>query len=83
MARTALVTGVSRRAGIGFAITRRLLDDGSRVFAQSWSAYDATEPWGADPAGIDGVFAALGGGGPRLAHAAVDLEVPDSAESLV
>ncbi|MDN5751254.1 MAG: 3-ketoacyl-ACP reductase, partial [Pseudonocardia sp.] len=31
MSRTALVTGVSRRAGIGFAVTRRLLGDRARV----------------------------------------------------
>lgn len=57
--RTALVTGVSRRQGTGFATARRLLAHGSRVFAHSWSAYDATEPWGADPAGVGGVVGAL------------------------
>jgi len=47
---TTLVTGVSRRQGIGFAIARRLLrEDGARVFAHSFVPYDATEPWG----GID------------------------------
>ncbi len=39
--KSALVTGVSRRAGIGFAIARRLEDDGLRVFKQGWSAHDA------------------------------------------
>jgi 3-oxoacyl-[acyl-carrier protein] reductase len=34
--RVAVVTGVGRRAGIGFAIARRLLDDGYRVLAQAW-----------------------------------------------
>ena len=43
MTRTALVTGVSRRQGIGFALARRLLDDGHRVFARSWSPYHATK----------------------------------------
>lgn len=56
--RAALVTGVSRRRGIGFAIARRLLADGARVFIHSWAPYDATEPWGADPAGIAGVLGA-------------------------
>ncbi|MDN5749596.1 MAG: SDR family oxidoreductase [Pseudonocardia sp.] len=83
MSRTALVTGVSRRAGIGFAVARRLLDDGARGFVQSWSPYDATEPWGADPMGIDGVLDALGGVGSRLGHAALDLEDPAAPASLV
>jgi 3-oxoacyl-[acyl-carrier protein] reductase len=47
--RVALVTGVSRRAGIGFAIVRRLLLDGSSVFAQGWTPHDAAQAWGADP----------------------------------
>ena len=34
--RVALVTGVGRRSGIGFAIARRLLDDGHRVVAHAW-----------------------------------------------
>ncbi len=45
--KSALVTGVSRRAGIGFAIARRLEDDGLRVFKQGRSAHDAAQPWGA------------------------------------
>jgi 3-oxoacyl-[acyl-carrier protein] reductase len=47
--RVALVTGVSRRAGIGFAIARRLLRDGCSVFAQGWTPHDAVQTWGADP----------------------------------
>jgi 3-oxoacyl-[acyl-carrier protein] reductase len=47
MPRTTLVTGVSRRRGIGFAIALRLLrHEGARVFAHSYAPYDATEPWG-------------------------------------
>lgn len=44
----ALVTGVSRRAGIGFAITRRLEEAGAQVFTQGWTPHDAAQPWGAD-----------------------------------
>jgi 3-oxoacyl-[acyl-carrier protein] reductase len=46
--RNALVTGVSRRAGIGFAIARRLEDAGAQVFTQGWMPHDAAQPWGAD-----------------------------------
>ncbi len=46
--RGALVTGVSRRAGIGFAIARRLEEAGAQVFTQGWTPHDAAQPWGAD-----------------------------------
>jgi 3-oxoacyl-[acyl-carrier protein] reductase len=58
--RRALVTGVSRRAGIGFAITRRLLDAGAAVFVQGWTQHDATQPWGAEPGGTEAVAQELG-----------------------
>jgi 3-oxoacyl-[acyl-carrier protein] reductase len=81
--RVALVTGVSRRAGIGFAIARALLDDGLRVFVHAWSAHDAAQPWGADAGGMEAVLADLGGPGPRLAHAEADLADPDAPRRLV
>ena len=84
VSRTTLVTGVSRRRGIGFAVARRLLrEDGARVFAHSFAAYDATEPWGADPDGVAGVLAGLGGEGDRLAHLDTDLSDPDAPRRLV
>ena len=46
--RNALVTGVSRRAGIGFAIAHRLEEAGAQVFTQGWTPHDAGQPWGAD-----------------------------------
>jgi 3-oxoacyl-[acyl-carrier protein] reductase len=59
--RNALVTGVSRRAGIGFAIARRLEEAGAQVFTQGWTPHDAAQPWGADEAltpSIEADFAA-------------------------
>lgn len=53
--RSALVTGVSRRAGIGYAIARRLLDAGAAVFVHGWTAHDARQPWGAEAGGTAGV----------------------------
>jgi len=84
MPRTTLVTGVSRRRGIGFAIAERLLrDPGARVFAHSYPAYDATQPWGADPGGITAVLTALGGESDRVAHAEADLADSSAPEWLV
>ncbi len=74
---TALVTGVSRRAGIGFAIARRLLDRGDRVVVHSWAPHDAGQPWGADD--VDAVLAGLGG----PPHVSTDLAAPEAPAALV
>ncbi|GAA4129799.1 SDR family oxidoreductase [Actinomadura keratinilytica] len=81
--RVAIVTGVSRRRGIGFAVARELLAAGARVLVHSWAPADAEQPWGADPAGIDGVLKELGGTGPRLAHLAADLADPGAPARVV
>jgi 3-oxoacyl-[acyl-carrier protein] reductase len=73
--RVAVVTGVSRRNGIGFAIARRLLSLGAGVFAQSWTPHDAAQPQGPDPAGIDGVIAELAAE-RRVEHAEADFADP-------
>jgi 3-oxoacyl-[acyl-carrier protein] reductase len=82
-ARVAIVTGVSRQAGIGFAIARQLLADGLRVLIHSWSAHDAAQPWGADAGGTNAVLDALGGLGPRLAHIEADLADPGAPPRVV
>jgi 3-oxoacyl-[acyl-carrier protein] reductase len=75
--RVALVTGVSRRGGIGFAVARRLLADGASVFLHSWAPHDAEHPWGADPDGIDALVADLGDPA-RVGHLAADFLDPDA-----
>lgn len=80
--RVAVVTGVSRRAGIGFAVVRRLLDDGATVLCQSWAPHDAGHPWGADPLGPAGVVAALGTPAEQLAHTELDLAEPNAPQGL-
>jgi 3-oxoacyl-[acyl-carrier protein] reductase len=56
--RVALVTGVGRRAGIGYAIARRLLQSGASVLAHAWTPYDV-ENWGEDPGEPEEVRAGL------------------------
>lgn len=48
LGKTALVTGVSRRKGIGFAVARRFAELGAHVFIQHFSSHDVSQPWGAD-----------------------------------
>lgn len=81
--RVALVTGVSRRIGIGFAITSRLAQCGAQVFIQSFSPFDAAQPWGADPGGMDVLLADLRAHGQQIGHIAADFSDPDAPARVV
>ena len=48
--RVALVTGVSRQAGIAIAVVDRLRALGATVFATGWRPHDDEMPWGSGPA---------------------------------
>jgi 3-oxoacyl-[acyl-carrier protein] reductase len=74
---SALITGVSRRAGIGFAAAQRLLARGDRVVVSSWAPHDTAQPWGADD--LAAVLAELG----DPPHVAADLADPDAPGALV
>lgn len=78
--RVALVTGVSRRAGIGFAVVRHLLADGLHVFVHGFSPHDAEQPWGADPGAIVDAFDAPA---DRIGHLESDLVDPQAPAELV
>jgi 3-oxoacyl-[acyl-carrier protein] reductase len=77
--RVALVTGVSRRIGIGMAVAGRLADLGADLFLTSWTAHDRDQPWGADPGGVDAVLAELGTGREtRIEHLEADFLDPEA-----
>ncbi|UKY54323.1 SDR family oxidoreductase [Streptomyces inhibens] len=86
LGRTALVTGASRRAGIGYAVARRLAAYGAGVYLHHHVAHDARQPWGADPGGPEAVAAgvrALAVPGAVVAHGPADLARPDTPARLI
>lgn len=48
LGRNALITGVSRQRGIGYAIAKRFAADGANVFIQHFRSHDTQHPWGGD-----------------------------------
>lgn len=80
--RVALVTGASRRAGIGYAICRRLAAYGASVFVHHFSPHDAAQPWGADEVSsvVDGVRAVASA---PVADMSADLSDPTAPAALV
>jgi 3-oxoacyl-[acyl-carrier protein] reductase len=81
--RVAVVTGVSRRQGIGCAIARRLLADGLQVVIHSWAAHDADQLWSPDPGEQSRVIEQLGGLGDRLDHIEADFAAPDAPRRVI
>ena len=78
----AVITGVSRRIGIGAAVARRLAEAGWDLFLHSWSPHDAEQPWGADPEGAAAIVADLRTR-VRVEHLVADLADPDAPAQLV
>jgi len=76
--RVALITGCSRRRGIGFATAKRLAESGSDLFLHSFTPYDATQPWGADADGIVSIVEELRGLGRRVEFLEADFMDPES-----
>ena len=82
--RTVLVTGVSRRIGIGHAIACRAADYGASIVAHHYRPHDASQPWGAD--NIDAVMASIRThlvGPARLVDIPADLAVPGEPARVV
>lgn len=83
--RVALVTGVSRRAGMGYAIACRLAAYGASVFAHHFVPHDRRQEWGADD--LDrvraGVRAHLASEDASSADAHGDLAEPDVPEQIM
>ncbi len=76
--RVALVTGVSRRVGIGFATAARLAALGADLCIHGYAPYDAAQPWGADSGGAHALATELAGTGRRVIAVEADFMQPEA-----
>ena len=85
--RAALVTGVSRRAGIGYAVARRLAALGASLFLHSYAPHDRDQPWGEDPGGPQavarGVHDAVADPDAHVRWLPLDLALPSAPAELI
>lgn len=81
--RVAVVTGVSRRKGIGFATASHLAALKANLFIHSFAPFDAAQPWGADKEGTAALLAELRGLGVTVESMEVDFADPDAAHAVM
>jgi 3-oxoacyl-[acyl-carrier protein] reductase len=82
--RTCLVTGVSRRRGIGYGVAARLADLGASVVAHHHAVHDAEQYGAADD--LDALLDELRGhltAGARIEHVTGDLGTDDGPRAVV
>ena len=80
--RTALVTGVTRRAGIGAAIARELGRAGARLFVTFFRQYDRKQVWGVEPNEPESLLSELRSTADDVAAIEMDLSEPASPAEL-
>jgi 3-oxoacyl-[acyl-carrier protein] reductase len=78
--RVALITGVSRKTGIGFGIAKRLASMGADLFLHSYAPYDRTFP-SIEVCDPESIVQELSGYGVRVGHLEADFQSAISRSS--
>lgn len=78
----AVITGVSRKIGIGTAVARALAEVGCNIFTTYYRPYDATMPWGSQADEAESVIAELRQMGVKAAGLELDLSDPAAPAAL-
>ena len=81
--RVALVTGVSRLRGIGFAVAQRLASMGADLFIHSYAAYDSMLPLERQPNEQEQIVARLKEIGRRVEHMDIDFDDTEAPSHVV
>ncbi|CAG7595219.1 3-oxoacyl-[acyl-carrier-protein] reductase FabG [Paenibacillus solanacearum] len=81
--RIAIVTGASRRIGIGTAICQALAKEGADILFTYWQAYDRSMEWGEDRDWPDRLVEMLQQEGVRAAGMELDLSQPEAPGQLL
>src|SRR3984893_1285168 len=81
--RLAIVTGASRRRGIGTSVCLALARAGADIFFTHWSPYDRLMPWGAEEEEPDLLQKLIQALGVRCEHIMVDLAAIDAPQRII
>lgn len=79
----AIITGASRRIGIGSAICQVLAEAGADIFFTYWQPYDRTMEWGADLDWPDQLIKQLEQEGVRAYGMEADLSHPSTPKQII
>ena len=81
--KTALITGVTRRAGIGAAIAQRFAEAGATIATGYYRPYDQKSSWGVTPAEPEQILERIRQTGRRAAGFEVDLATAEGPAQLL
>ncbi len=81
--KVALVTGVTRKAGIGAAIALELASAGASLFISQFRSYDQNQPWGVTEDEPEQIRENLRAAGADVESLEIDLADPNSARVLM